>query len=98
MKDVAKAILLVSRFGPSLGYFPEPEKSYVVVPEADEAAAKTAMADDGLTMRYTRGHRYVGGFVGSAASEEAWIKPQVDTWVSAVHALAKAAVRHPATA
>ena len=97
-KHVCLAVLLVCKHGPNLGYFPEPAKSWCVVPGADEGRAIAAHEAPGLTVQYTRGHRYVGGFVGSAAMEDAWIKPQVKMWVEAVGKLAKVAVRYPATA
>ena len=39
----------------------------------------------------TEGHRYVGGFVGTAASQAAWLRPKINEWVAGVAALAKAA-------
>ena len=80
------------------GYHPEPEKSWMICPLADEAAGKTVFEARELNVNWTRGHRYVGGFVGSGASRDRWIEPQVEQWVAAVEALAKVARKFPQSA
>jgi len=59
---------------------------------------KDIMANNGIDIQYTRGTRYVGGFIGSGAMEDAWIRPQVAVWAEGVKALARVAIRFPQTA
>ena len=40
----------------------------------------------------------MGGFIGSVAMEDTWIRPQVDVWAEGVKALARVAMRFPQTA
>jgi hypothetical protein len=51
-----------------------------------------------LEIQYSRGERYVGGFVGSTAMQDRWIKPKVEGWVEGVKSLARAATRYPQSA
>ena len=97
-EDVAACLVELQRVGPMFGYYPEPEKSWGICPLADEAAAKAAFEAMELNVNWTRGHRYVGGFVGSVAMRNRWIEPQVEQWVAAVEALAKVARRFPQSA
>ena len=60
------------------GYYPEPAKSFVICPKADEDAAKAAFSALNLPVQYCRGHRYVGGYMGSLAMRDRWIEPQVE--------------------
>ena len=49
-------------------------------------------------MQFTRGQRYVGGFVGSDDARERWLRPQVEKWAEAVRVLGRIAVHHPQAA
>ncbi|KAL7534426.1 hypothetical protein ACHAXR_005869 [Thalassiosira sp. AJA248-18] len=42
-------------------------------------------------MNYTRGRRYLGGFIGSEATNELWLTVVVEKWVTAVQTLAQIA-------
>ena len=94
-RDVAKALWRLRVLGPMFGYHPEPKKSWGICPLASEAEAKAAFAAEGLTIGWTRGHRYVGGFTGSLAMRDRWLEPKVEGWVKGVHALAMVAKRYP---
>ena len=56
--------------GTEIGYFPEPGKSWYICKEEDEEVAKQAFVDRGLTINYTRGQKYLGGFIGSTILKE----------------------------
>ena len=90
-RAVAGAMKTVITYGPSLGYYAAAAKSWVICAEWAEGAAREQMEAQGLQIQYTRGHRYVGGFVGSDAAERDWVEPQVKTWVEGVESLAKVA-------
>ena len=96
--SVAKCFQILAEAGPHFGYFPEPEKSFAICPLATEAAAKAIFEAEGLPVNYCRGHRYVGGYVGSTAMQDRWVEPMVEKWVASIKALAKVASQFPQSA
>ncbi|KAL7546220.1 hypothetical protein ACHAWF_009556, partial [Thalassiosira exigua] len=86
------------RVGPMFGYYPEPNKSWVVCSLGSEANAKEAFEVEGLQVRHCRGDRYIRGFVGSAAMRDCWIEPKVEKWMAGVEALANIALQYPQSA
>ncbi|KAI2510018.1 hypothetical protein MHU86_4444 [Fragilaria crotonensis] len=93
---IADAQRLLLELGPRRGYFPEPEKSILVVPLATPPTALASLTE--FNFRHEEGHRYLGGFVGSGAAEAAWVDPQIQQWIEGVHCLAAVARRYPQTA
>jgi len=84
--------------GPIYRFFPEPDKSIYVCKGEDEEFSRREFFARGHDVRFTRGARYLGGFLGSKGCLEAWIKPMVEKWADAVRTLAKIARRFPQTA
>ena len=76
-------------------YYPKPAKSFAICPLATEAAAKAVFESESLPVNFCRGHRYVGGYVGSIAMRDRWVEPMVGKWVGGVEALAKVARKYP---
>ena len=97
-KECARAFNTVRKFGPSIGYFAGAPKSWVICSGEAEMEVREIMMEHDINIQYTRGTRYVGGFIGSEAMEDKWIQPQVKTWEAGVKALAKVAVRFPQAA
>ena len=77
------------------GYLPEPEKSFVICPLASEEGVLTAFGSEGLDVKACRGHRYVGGYVGSLEMRNRWIGPKVESWVVAVKRISMIAGKYP---
>jgi hypothetical protein len=94
----AEAFQTVRTYGPSVGYFTSAPKSWVVCTKEDEGNTREIMESNNINIQYTRGTRYVGGFVGSPNLEDEWIVPQVRKWAEGVRTLAKVARRFPHTA
>jgi hypothetical protein len=94
--SIAKAQRLLLELGPRRGYFPEPEKSILITPLATPSSALDALTE--FNFHRSTGHRYLGGFVGSATDETNWIDPQINHWISGIEALSKVARRYPQTA
>ncbi|KAL3806424.1 hypothetical protein ACHAXA_007766, partial [Cyclostephanos tholiformis] len=94
----ARCLDFLVKFGPTYGYFPEPGKSHYICKAEDEPAARQAFEGFGLEINYSRGQRYLGGFIGSARKKEEWLGDMVGKWVGAVKALSIVAVRYPQTA
>ena len=84
--------------GPRYGYFPEPEKSHYICKGEDEAVARAAFAEFGLTINYTRGHRYLGSYLGCGTLKRDYIEAKVSRWCAGVSTLAKLAVKYPQSA
>ncbi len=76
-KQIARVFQLLMEKGPSVGYFPEPAKSHHICPKEEEAEAKVAFKEAGISVNFCRGKRYVGGFVGSEAMLERWMDPKI---------------------
>ncbi|KAL3826409.1 hypothetical protein ACHAXA_008617 [Cyclostephanos tholiformis] len=55
---------------PAYGYYPKPRKSYYICKAEDEPAARRAFEGYNLEINYSRGQRYLGGFLGSAQKKE----------------------------
>ncbi|KAL3815266.1 hypothetical protein ACHAXA_001878 [Cyclostephanos tholiformis] len=94
----ARCLDFLVKFGPMYGYFPKPGKSHYICKAEDEPAAHQAFEGFGLEINYSRGQRYLGGFIGSARKKEEWLGDMVGKWVGAVKALSVVAVRYPQTA
>ena len=58
---------LLMKIGLHFGYHPEPAKSFYICLLADELEAKEAFSSMNLPVKFCRGHRYVGGYIGSKA-------------------------------
>ncbi len=86
------------KFGPKYGYFADPSKSYYICKGEDEAVAKREFEHLNLDLNFSRGERYLGGFIGSGASKEKRLGEMVAKWVAAVETLAKVAKMFPQTA
>ncbi len=61
----AQRLDFLVKFGPPYGYFSEPGKSYYICKAEDEPAARQTFESFGLEINYSRGQRYLGGFIGS---------------------------------
>ena len=94
--QVRTAMRLLMELGPLRGYYPEPTKSILVCRKGDQATAEMILHE--YAFSFVDGHRYVGGFVGTAESQAEWLEPQIQHWVDGIHALAKVARRYPQTA
>jgi hypothetical protein len=94
----ARCLNFLVKFGPQYVYFPEPGKSYYICKAEDEEAARQAFERFGLDINYSRGQRYLSGFIGSAEKEGEWLAGMVDKWAAAVVTLSTVAEQYPQTA
>jgi hypothetical protein len=69
-KRIARVFQLLMKKGPSVGYFPEPAKPYHICPKEEEAEARAAFEEAGISVNFYCRKRYVGGYVGSEAMLE----------------------------
>jgi hypothetical protein len=94
----AACLSYLMRHGPRYGYFPEPGKSWYICKAEDEAVARQVFEANDLDIQFSRGQRYLGGFIGSNASKVDWLGSMVTTWVAAVETLASVAGNYPQAA
>ena len=95
-KDIAKAMSILLDAGPARGYYPEPEKSYLIGgPPADTEDANVLSE---FQFRNVDGFRYLGGFIGAVDDQSKWVEKQVKAWVEGVKLLSQAAKRYPQAA
>ena len=76
------------------GYLPEPEKYFAICPLVAEELARPIFAAADFPVRFCRGHRYVGGFVGSRAMQDWWVEPMMASWVCGIEALSRVARKY----
>ncbi len=93
----ANCLQYLCEHGPARGYHPEPEKSYYICKKADEEVARAAFAASGLTIQFSQGHRYLGGFLGSEQTKNEWLGEKVDGWTQTVEVMATIAEKFPQT-
>ena len=86
---------LLMKRGPDRGYVPEPAKSLFISDPGQEAAANTQFMEEGLTLSFVSGSRYLGAYLGPQAELEVWMKPQVEALAHGVRVLAKISRRQP---
>ncbi|KAL7540686.1 hypothetical protein ACHAWF_006753 [Thalassiosira exigua] len=73
----AKVMAYMAEKGPRRGYFTQCNKSWYVCKGEGEAVARCAFEERGLEIRFTRGHRYLGGWLGDVDGKKAWLEDQV---------------------
>ena len=78
--------------GPARGYYPDPNKSILVVAPGNVARAEEHFR--GLGIRVVTGHRYLGGFLGYMAEERECLEKKVQVWKELVRILAWVALKH----
>ena len=70
-----------------MGTYPSQKKLFAICPIAPEAKVLAAFEAENPEVKAGRGHRYVGGYVGSLEMRNRWIEPMVEAWVVAVKIL-----------
>ena len=98
VEDIAGAMEHLQRWGPARGYFPEPSKSIMICSPEHHEVLEERMGAKGLHFKYSVGHRYIGGFIGSEDARREWVEEQVEQWTEGVDVLARVAHRFPQTA
>jgi hypothetical protein len=87
----------ITEFGPHLGYFPKPSKSWLVVKESKLEEAKIVFRGTGVNIT-TEGRKYLGGFVGTREGAEKYVGELVEDWVEQLKELSRIAKAEPQAA
>ena len=93
LKSVLAWLKLLMEEGPKFSYFPEPDKSYLVVHPNQVDEAKLLFAE--FKVNVVTGNCFLGGFIGSTADTEVWVHEKVKVWVKSIKSLTKAAEIQP---
>ena len=91
----ARCLQFLAEHGPAYGYWANPSKSIYICKGEDERIARAAFTALGLTVKYRRGARYLGSFLGCRTLLEDYVRDKITTWSSAASTLAKLAVKYP---
>ena len=94
--EVSLLMEALTRLGPKYGYFPEPDKSVLIVTERHEEAARCRLSR--FPFKYKRGTRYLGSFIGADGERGSWLEPKIQRWVEGVKAMGRVAGRYPQAA
>jgi hypothetical protein len=87
---------LLCEDGPGFGYFPEADKSYLIVAPRHLELARRIFA--GLPVRIVHGQRFLGGFVGNKETQESYVQEKTRTWEETVRRLAEVGALQPQAA
>jgi hypothetical protein len=82
--------------GPAYGYYPEPEKSYLVVDPSNVDKAREIFGN--LGVRVVNGQRFLGGYVGDVEGKTVYASKKVQEWVECVEKLTKVGAHQPQAA
>ena len=83
-------------WGPTRGYYPDPNKSILVVAPGNVSQAEEHF--QGLGIRVVTGHRYLGGYIGDKEAEGRWLAENIKEWTESVEILAGVSPKHPQSA
>ena len=84
--------LMVS--GPPLGYFPNPQKCWLIVKPEKERPAKEIFSETTINIT-TEGRKHLGAALGSREFFEEYVDEKVEEWVAQVTSLAEFAKTQP---
>jgi hypothetical protein len=76
--EIRRFFVKLQEIGPNYGYYPEPTKSIMVVPQHNLEAAQLAFAD--LNFKVTTGSQYLGGFIGEDDALRSWLAEKTKSW------------------
>ena len=86
-----------TQYGPAFGYYPKPEKSWLVVKEDQLARAEEIFQGTNINIT-TDGQKYLGGFLGTEEAVEKYVKDLVEDWISQLDVLVEIARSEPQAA
>ena len=88
---------LVVEHGPKLGYYPNAEKSWLIIKPDRNEEAKELFGNTNINIT-TQGRKYLGGYIGEADGEKEYSKKLVDKWCDQIVTLSKIARCEPQAA
>ena len=87
----------IEQFGPSLGYYPNALKSWLIVKSHCKTQADSIFADTKINIT-TEGRKYLGGYIGTSTSRDSYIKTLIQGRINQVENLTQIAYTEPQAA
>lgn len=87
----------IEKNGPSFGYYPKAEKSWLVVKEEKFHEAVELFKNTGINIT-TDGRKYLGGFVGTEEAKIEYVTELRDEWINQLVVLSEIAKSEPQAA
>ena len=69
----------VQKYGPKMGYFPQPEKTVLIIKDPSKQDYFKSLFP-GIKVT-AEGHRYLGSFIGTKSATESYVATKVKEWV-----------------
>ena len=82
------------KYGPAFGYFPNAEKSWIVVKDGNLEEAKEVFQNTAINIT-TEGRRHLGSALGSTSFVENFVQMKIESWVGEIQSLAEIAATQP---
>ena len=82
------------KHGTAYGYFPNAEKSWIIVKEGNLEEAKEIFQNTGINIT-VEGRRHLGSALGDTAFVERFVQMKVESWVGEIQSLAEIARTQP---
>ena len=83
----------VQKYGPKMGYFPQPEKTVFIIKDPSKQDYFKSLFP-GIKVT-AEGHRYLGSFIGTKSATESYVATKVKEWVQDIEDISRAALSEP---
>ena len=84
----------VTEYGPKLGYYPEPSKSWLIVKSEYHKQAENIFADTGIQITMD-GRKHLGAAIGTEEFKNAYVAGKIEEWKKLLITLSKIAKTEP---
>ena len=94
LREMRKWWDVFNEMGPSLGYYPNAKKCWLLTKQGKEDAAREVFRDTAINIS-TQGHKHLGAVLGSRTYLEEYVNGKMEGWVDQVVKLAEFAATYP---
>ena len=94
LRELRKWWDVLDEMGPSLGYYPNAKKCWILAKQGKEDAAREVFRDAAINIS-TQGQKHLGAVLGSRTYLEEYVNGKVEGWVDQVVKLAEFVATYP---
>ena len=87
----------ILHYGPLLGYYPKPSKSWLITKPNNLATAEQLFNSTEINIT-TDGQKYLGGYIGSDSSKAIYMQEKINKWIKQLEMLSMIAKHEPQAA
>ena len=87
----------ILHYGPLLGYYPKPSKSWLITKLNNLATAEQLFNSTEINIT-TDGQKYLGGYIGSDSSKAIYMQEKINKWIKQLEMLSMIAKHEPQAA